>query len=106
MASPATIPEARVAVEILGERFVIRGDAEAGYIAEVARIVDDRLRDLSRSSPGASRARIATLLALNLADELMQEKNRGGDHEELRFAAERTRQLIDLLDEGLIGESV
>lgn len=106
MNAAATATETRVGVEILGERFVVRGDADPGYIAEVARLVDERMRELGRSAPSASRSRLATLVALNLADELLQERHRGGDSDELRDVAERTRQLIDLLDEGLIGDTI
>lgn len=101
-----SLQESRVAVEILGERYVIRGDADPGYIAEVARMVDERLRELRGAAPGANRQRLAVLAVINLADELLQERRRQTESDPAGLVAERTRQLITLLDEGLIGEAL
>lgn len=103
--SPRTV--SRVGVEIAGERYTIRGEADAGYISEVARLVDERMRELSdAAAPGVSRSRLAVLTAINLADELMQERMQTGDapRAEIEELAARTRQLVSLLDEGLIGD--
>ena len=97
----------RVSVEIAGERYTIRGEAEPGYIAEVARLVDDRMRDLSDVSPGVARTRLAVLTAINLADELLQERMNRPDmpDDQMQEFAARARQLVTLLDEGLIGDT-
>jgi len=94
----------RVSVEILGERYTIRGDAEPGYIAEVGRIVDGRMRELRGQAREMSKTRLAVLVAINLADELLQEKNRPSSPENDEVLM-RTRSLISLLDEGLSGDS-
>lgn len=96
----------RVNVEIMGERYTIRGDADPGYIAEVGRFVDERMRELKDASSGLSRARLAVLTAINIADELLQERMADrGDSEATEEVLQRTRQLISLLDEGLIGDT-
>ena len=91
----------RATVSILGERYTIRGSADPGYIAEVAELVDSRMRELQASAPGISKARLAVLTAINLADELKQLQQ----GKEATEVARRARQLISLLDEGLIGDS-
>lgn len=99
----------RVYVDILGEKFTIRGAADPGYIAEVGRVVDSRMRELRDSNTGMSRYRVAILAALNLADELLQaridlqESRDGGDNEQV---IQKTRELITLLDEGLVGDTL
>ena len=107
MNAPATATEpGRTSVEILGERYTIRGEAEPGYIAEVGLMVDERMRELQAGSPHLSRSRLAVLAAINIADELLQERM---SHEEqddsVAEMARRANQLITLLDEGLIGDS-
>ena len=107
MNAPATATETgRTSVEILGERYTIRGEAEPGYIAEVGRMVDERMRELQAGAPHLSRSRLAVLAAINIADELLQERM---SHEEeddsVAEMARRANQLITLLDEGLIGDS-
>lgn len=99
-------PVQRAQVEILGERYTIRGDADPGYMAEVGRLVDERMRDLASQAPGLPRARLAILAAINLADDLLQQRMEGGALEVDEEVAVRTRQLITLLDEGLIGDSL
>jgi len=95
----------RVTVDILGEEFTIRGDADAEYIASVARLVDSRMKELRSSNKNMNKNRLAVLTALNLADELLQERARkdpsGVENEEV---LRRTRQLIMLLDGGLVGD--
>ena len=91
----------RAQVNILGERYIIRGDAQPDYIAEVADLVDSRMRALrDAASAPMSKTRLAVLAAVNLADELLQTRGGSGNEELER----RTRQLITLLDEGLIGD--
>lgn len=104
---------ARVEVNIFGERFVIRGDAETGYISEVARLVDRRMRELNSQHKNLSKYKIAILTAINLADEVLQEKlqseNRPADEDQNQkdeIILHKTRQLITLLDEGLVGDSL
>ena len=101
---------ARVNVEILGERYTIRGEAEPGYIAEVARMVDDRMRELRQGMRSINRSRLAVLTAINIADELLQARMAPpageGSEAAIQQVRQRTSQLISLLDEGLVGDSL
>ncbi len=96
----------KVYVDILGEKYTIRGDADTGHIAEVARMVDTRMRDLKTQFRGISGYKLAVLTAINLADELLRERMDSGPVKEKTEEAivEKTRQLITLLDEGLVGD--
>ncbi|HAI87204.1 MAG TPA: cell division protein ZapA [Firmicutes bacterium] len=60
----------RVGAVIMGEEYVIRGDAPGEYIENLARDLDLRMRKLSEANPRLSLHQTAVLLALNLADEL------------------------------------
>ena len=95
----------RVMVDILGDSYTIKGQAEPGYIADVARFVDSRMRELSRLGKSHSKTKIAVLTAINLADELLQLKGGGASAERSDELSRRTEQLITLLDEGLIGDT-
>lgn len=87
----------------MGDRFTIRGDARPDYIAEVAGMVDARMRELHDAAPAISRTRLAVLTAINLADELLQSRRSEGKADD--ELARRTRHLVTLLDEGLIGDT-
>jgi cell division protein ZapA len=68
--------DSTVTVKIFGNDFRISADEEPSYIQEVARYVDQRMREVSESMVTQSPMKIAILTALNLADELNKLKNR------------------------------
>ncbi len=89
---------------IFGETYTIVGEASADYMTEVAVFVENRLRELGQNLPNASKTKIAVLCALNLADELFQIKEKGATPELAKEMEERTKKIISLLEEGMIGD--
>jgi len=86
-------------VEILGREYKIRGAADAAYIAEVARFVDAKLREVSQGGVSPPPDRVAIIAAMNIADELFQ--LRRSSNEEFSSIEKRTQSLIRMLDESL-----
>jgi cell division protein ZapA len=56
-------------VEILGQKLTISSDAEETYMLKVAGYVDEKMQALSRAQKPVNKSNIATLAALNIADE-------------------------------------
>ncbi|EMY78141.1 cell division protein ZapA [Leptospira weilii serovar Ranarum str. ICFT] len=98
----------RVKVRILGEEYTILSEAGADYIHSLAEDVDRKLRELGVGMPGASRQKLAILAALNFADELQQAKEIKNEPSPVSIKTgemeEKTRKLITMLEEGIIGE--
>ena len=89
-------------VEIFGNTYTINADVPVEYIKKLARYVDNKMEEINSSDSSYDAVKIAILAALNIADEFHQLKEmKVGIDGELE---ERTRSLITLLDEGLIGE--
>jgi cell division protein ZapA len=86
-------------VEILGREYKIRGAADATYIAEVARYVDAKLREVGQGGVSPPPDRVAIIAAMNIADELFQ--LRRASNEEFSSIEKRTQSLIHMLDESL-----
>jgi len=86
-------------VEILGREYKIRGAADAAYIAEVARYVDAKLREVSQGGVSPAPDRVAIIAAMNIADELFQLKR--AHTEEFSSIEKRAQTLIHMLDESL-----
>jgi cell division protein ZapA len=87
---------ANVRVMILGSEYVVRGSAEPERITEVARFVDEKLRQAKgKAEQPNDTAKVAILTALNIAYELF----------EARAASDATldevRQRAELLGEQL-----
>ena len=78
----------RFQVMIDGETFVIRGTASAEHVRELARLVDERIEEVRRTQPNLPRHRVAILVALNLADELVTARK---ENEELLELLEETK---------------
>ncbi len=64
-----------VEVHILGQNYVIKGDAPSEYIKQLADFVDARLKEVYGNSPDITPLKAAILAALNIADELHKVKN-------------------------------
>ncbi|EMJ90887.1 cell division protein ZapA [Leptospira alstonii] len=98
----------RVKVRILGEEYTILSEAGDDYIYSLAEDVDRKLRELGVGMPGASRQKLAILAALNFADELQQAKEIKNEPSPVPMGTgeieEKTRKLITMLEEGIIGE--
>ncbi len=66
-----------VHVHIFGTEYKIASLADPDHTREVARYVDRTMRDIASSLSLRSVAKIAVLTAVNLADELIKEKQAG-----------------------------
>jgi len=64
-------------VEIYGQRYAIRGDADEAYIRRLASFVDGQMRHLAEGLNTTTPSKLAVLTALNLAHQLFEaEKKR------------------------------
>jgi len=89
-------------VEIFGREYKIRGHADENYIREMAKYVDGKMKELASGSSIPSQDRLAILVALNIADELFQERAKSS--ETISAVEQRANRLIALLDESLLAE--
>ena len=86
-------------VEIFGREYKIRGVADEQYIQEVAGYVDKKMREVSAGSSLPSQDRLAILAALNIADELFQERKQLVDVQ--TDIEQKAHKLISILDQNL-----
>jgi cell division protein ZapA len=83
-------------VEIFGQEYKIKGVGNPQYIHKIAGYVDKKMREIAHSSGIMSQSRIAILAALNIADELNQEREeRKKVQKELESQASRLSQLFE-----------
>ena len=62
----------KVTVNILGEAYAIKGDADEQKILAIAKMVDDRMMAISKANPNLSQSKVAVLAGLNIAEEYMR----------------------------------
>ncbi|HOK01964.1 MAG TPA: cell division protein ZapA [Spirochaetota bacterium] len=94
--------ENKVKVTIMGQSYNIKGDAPPEYILELAEYVNKKIDEVKLNTSNVSSLQLVILVALNIADEYFQLKKINNGIE--GAIEEKARQLISLLDEGLIGD--
>jgi len=90
-----------VPVEILGQRYPIRGQLDAAYIRQLASFVDERMRAAAGQTSETDSARVAVVAALNIADEVFRLRA-PAQRREAELAA-RLASLEQLIDKALAG---
>ncbi len=80
-------------VEIYGQRYAIRGEADETYIRRLAGLVDGQMRQLAEGMNTTTPSKLAVLTALNLAHQLFEsEKKR------LQGEADVERRMMSLME--------
>lgn len=85
-----------VVVHIAGQRLVVRSDADEAYVQRLAGYVDERVCEVQRSSKRVPSQSLAVLAALNIADELFQEREKRTELK--RKIRDKSRAVLSYLD--------
>jgi cell division protein ZapA len=95
----------RATVEIFGQRLGLRADGDATRLQELARFVDSRMREVADRSSSVDTVKIAVLTAMNIADELFQERESDQDARHKRLEEQAERLVIRLEEAMKSGDS-
>ena len=83
-------------VEIYDQVYNVAGDLEPQYVEQLAKYVDQRMRQIGRGTGAVDSVKLAVLAALSIADELHSlRQSREKSEAALRANAERCLKLID-----------
>jgi len=85
-----------VTVDINGQRYPIRSQLDAAYVAELAAYVEQKMALAQRECPQGDSLRIAVLAALNIADECFRARDE--DASTRATVVQRARELERMLD--------
>ena len=90
----------RATVEIFGQRLGLRADGDEARVQEIARFVDNRMREVADRSSSVDTVKIAVLTALNIADELFQERETDQDTRQKRLE-KQAKRLVTTIEEAM-----
>jgi len=90
------LSDAPTPVTIYGKTYHLRGD-DPGYLHQLAREVDKRMRQVADVTGTADTLNVAILAALNLTDECLQARSGSAPAE----AEQHMGRLVALIDEAL-----
>jgi len=88
-----------VKVTIFGSEYPIKSEADPEYIKRVAKYVDRKMREIAEKVEIQSPEKVAILTALNITDELFQEK--ADKDKTLAEVDDRTAELAEWLKKAL-----
>jgi cell division protein ZapA len=86
----------RAHVEIFGQQLGLRADGDEGRLEELARYVDFQMRKIADQTSSVDTVKIAMLTALNIADELYQERETDQDARLKRLEHQAERLAVKL----------
>ena len=89
----------KIRVNIFGSEYVLKASENQEYIINVAKYVDEKMRLIDKSNSINSKSKVAILAALNIAEELVQE--RGYREKLLDQLNEQSRKLNISLEDAL-----
>jgi cell division protein ZapA len=88
--------ERLVEIKVFGQTYTVKTDAEEDYIQEVAKYVNEKMEEVLKKTKSVSTLNVAILTALNIADDLLKEKEKGSAL--LREVEAKSRDLIEKID--------
>ncbi len=65
-----------VEIKVFGQTYTVKTDAEEDHIHKVARYVNEKMDEVTRNTKSVSSLNVAILTALNIADDLIREKEK------------------------------
>lgn len=97
--------EEKIPIKIYGQSYEVIGDpTEALYYNSLARYVEGKMQEIQKGTNIVSSQKIAILAALNIADELLHERENKSTYSKL--SEKKQDELIKLLDKAMGGERV
>jgi cell division protein ZapA len=92
----------QISVDIYGTHYTIKGEADKDYIYSLAKFVNEKMEEVAANTVNFNATKIAILAALNIADEYFQHKEICENS--MSHVEKKTRRLISMLNQGLIGD--
>jgi len=85
-----------IEINILGQKYTVKGDADEEYIKKLALYVDEKLKEIHAANPNITPMKASILASLTIADELHRIRD---EHETAaKNIEEKTNALSGLFD--------
>lgn len=99
----AEMKEERVVeIKVFGQTFSVKTDADADHIQAVAKYVNEKMDEVLKKTRSVSTLNVAILTALNIADDLLKEKEQR--RALLREVEVKSRDLVEKINLRMAGK--
>lgn len=96
--------ERLVEIKVFGQTYTVKTDAEEDYIQKVARYVNEKMDEVLRKTKSVSTLNVAILTALNIADDLLKEREKKEAF--LREVETKSKDLAEKIDIKVSGKEL
>src|SRR4030067_490389 len=96
--------ERLVEIKVFGQTYTVKTDAEEEHIQEIARYVNEKMEEVLKNTRSVSTLNVAILTALNIADDLLKEREKRMTL--LREVEVKSRDLAEKIDTKIGGKEL
>ena len=96
--------ERLIEIKVFGQTYTVKTDAEEEHVKEIARYVNEKMDEVLKKTKSVSSLNIAILTALNIADDLLKEREKRIDL--LREIEIRSKDLAEKIDTKIGGKEL
>jgi cell division protein ZapA len=91
-----------VEIKVFGQTFSVKTDVEEAHIQAVAQYVNEKMEEILKKTRSVSTLNVAILTALNIADDLLKEK----EHRKalLKEVEIKSKDLVDQINLRIVGK--
>jgi cell division protein ZapA len=96
--------ERMVEIKVFGQTFSVKTDAAEAHIHAVAQYVNEKMDEILKKTKSVSTLNVAILTALNIADDLLKEKEQRKTL--LKEVENKSKDLVDKINSRMVGKEV
>ena len=91
-----------VEIKVFGQTFSVKTDAEEDHLQAVARYVNEKMEEVLKKTKSVSTLNVAILTALNIADDLLKEKEQRKAL--VKEVEVKSKDLVDKINMRMVGK--
>ena len=94
--------ERAVEIKVFGQTFSVKTDAEEDHLQSVAQYVNEKMEEVLKKTRSVSTLNVAILTALNIADDLLKEKEQRKAL--VKEVEVKSKDLVDKINMRMVGK--
>lgn len=91
-----------VEIKVFGQTFSVKTDAEEDHLQAVAQYVNEKMEEVLKKTKSVSTLNVAILTALNIADDLLKEKEQRKTL--VKEVEVKSKNLVDKINMRMVGK--
>lgn len=85
-----------VTVEVAGQKFTLKTEADEAYVKSLAKLVTEKFDEVKAATRTISTQSLAILAAMNIADELLQTRRRTSELKQR--VRDKSKTILELIE--------